>query len=238
MTAGAADWTAPETADGAGDAYDPVLRWLLFTGVVGFAAVMAWRYGLVRLVAESDRTRIVPLIGAIYAAGSLHNFKRALALSREAATTLALRGGRASYGAPPRGLFGDHLRALALKARPGARLDPTLLLRLLAERLSAGLELGALIGDILMKLGLLGTILGFILMLGPIAGIDADDPDAVRAAMRVMSEGMGIAMFTTLAGLVGALLLRAQYAMLEGATTRVFWDFVRLTETRAPPHHV
>jgi hypothetical protein len=237
MTAYVADRTAPETDDGSGAVYDPVLRWMLFTGVVAFAAVVAWRYGLVRLVAASDRTRIVPVIVGMYGLGSLHNLTRAVALSREAATVLALRERRVAYTAPP-GLFGEHLRALALKARPGARLDPTLLLRVLAERLSAGLGLGDLIGDILLKLGLLGTIVGFILMLGPIAGIDADDPDAVRAAMRVMSEGMGIAMFTTLAGLVGALLLRAQYAMLEAATNRVFWDFVRLTETRAPTEHV
>lgn len=236
MIAGTADWTTAETGDSVGGAYDPVLRWLLFTGIVTFAAVMAWRYGFVRLVAASDRTRIVPVIAAIYVGGSLHNLARALALSREAATGLALREGRLTAAA--RGLFGDHLRALALRARPGARLDQTVLLRLLADRLSVGLDLGALIGDSLMKLGLLGTIVGFILMLGPIAGLDADDPDAVRGAMRVMSEGMGIAMFTTLSGLVGALLLRAQYAMLEAATTKVFWDFVRLTETRAPPDYV
>ena len=234
MTAVAA--TAPPAADGG--AYDPVLRWLLFSGVVAFAAVLAWRYGLIRLVATSDRTRIVPVIAAVYLSGSLHNLTRAVALSREAAALEALRAGRATFDAPPPGLFGDHLRALAMKARPGARVDPTLLLRLLAERLSAGLAWGALLGDILMKLGLLGTIVGFVLMLGPISGLDADDPDAVRAAMRVMSEGMGVAMFTTLAGLIGALLLRAQYAMLEGATTQIFWDFVRLGETRAAPGHV
>lgn len=206
---------------------------MLFTGVAAFAAIMAWRYGIVRLVAASDRTRIVPVIVAIYVFGSLHNLACAAALSREAATAAALRWGRAASAAP--GLFGAHLRALTLTARPGARLDGTLLLRLLAERMSARLGLGVVIGDILMKLGLLGTIVGFILMLGPIAGLDADDPNAVQGAMRVMSEGMGIAMFTTLAGLVGALLLRAQYAMLEAATSQVFWDFVRLIETRAAP---
>ena len=205
-----------------------MLRWLLFNGVVVFATVLLWRYGLIRLVVASDRTHIAPVIAALYALTSLHNLARAFALSREAAALEVLRAGG---GAPP-GLFGDHIRALALKTRPGARLDPTLLLRLLAERLSGGLAFGALMGDILMKLGLLGTIVGFILMLGPIAGLDAEDDSAVRAAMGVMSQGMAVAMYTTLAGLVGALLLRAQYAMLEGATVSVFWDFVRLTETR------
>jgi len=199
-----------------------VLRWLLFTGVVVFASVLAWRYGFIRLVAASDRTHITPVIAVLYALTSLHNLSRAVALSREAAALEVLRAG----GVARAGLFGGHLQAL--RARRG---DPTPLLRLLADRLGAGLAFGALMGDILMKLGLLGTIVGFILMLGPIAGLDAQDDLAVRAAMSVMSQGMGVAMFTTLAGLVGALLLRAQYAMLEHATVTVFWDFVRLTET-------
>ncbi len=203
-----------------------MLRWLLFTGVTAFAGVLLWRYGLVRLVVISDRTHISLLIAALYLASCLHNLARAFGLSREAAAAEVLRAG----GAPPLGLFGDHIRALAAKFRPGARPDPSLLLRLLAERLGAGLAFGALMGDILMKLGLLGTIVGFILMLGPIAALDAQDDAAVRAAMGVMSQGMGVAMFTTLAGLVGALLLRAQYAMLEHAIVTTFWDFVRLTE--------
>ena len=204
------------------------MRWLLFTGIVVFAAVLLWRYGLVRLVVASDRTHIAPLIAVLYALTSLHSLARAIALSREAAALETLRMG----APPPAGLFGDHMRALAMKARPGVRLDPTLLLRVLAERLGAGLAFGALMGDILMKLGLLGTIVGFILMLGPIAGLDADNDAAVRGAMGVMSQGMAVAMYTTLAGLVGAMLLRAQYAMLESATVAVFWDFVRFAETR------
>ena len=185
--------------------------------------MLLWRYGLIRLVIVSDRTHITPIIGALYALTSLHNLAQAVALSREAE---ALEGLHEGGGAGP-GLFGGALAALL--ARRG---DPTLLLRLLAERLSAGLAFGALMGDILMKLGLLGTIIGFILMLGPVAGLDGDDWAAVRAAMGVMSQGMGVAMFTTLAGLVGALLLRAQYAMLESATVSTFWDFVRFVETR------
>lgn len=205
-----------------------MLHWLLFNGVVMFAAVALWRYGLIRLVVVADRTHIALLIGALYALASLHNLGCAFALAGEAEAAEALGAGLP----PPAGLFGDHVRALAMMARPGVRLDPTLLLRLLAERLSAGLAFGALMGDILMKLGLLGTIVGFILMLGPIGGLDAQDDAAVRAAMGVMSQGMGVAMYTTLAGLIGALLLRAQYGMLESATVTAFWDFVRFTQTR------
>jgi hypothetical protein len=51
-----------------------------------------------------------------------------------------------------------------------ARIDQTLLLRTLADRLRGSNGLGAFISDTLMKLGLLGTIIGFIIMLAPRTG--------------------------------------------------------------------
>jgi biopolymer transport protein ExbB/TolQ len=86
-----------------------------------------------------------------------------------------------------------------------------------------------------MKLGLLGTIIGFIIMLAPIATLDAADKAGMKLSMGLMSDGMAIAMYTTLAGLVGSILVRIQYYMLDAATQRVFSDAVTLTETRVIP---
>ena len=46
---------------------------------------------------------------------------------------------------------------------------------------------------------------------------------------------MAIAMYTTLAGLVGSILLKVQYYKLDAATARVFSQAVTLTETRVVP---
>jgi len=46
---------------------------------------------------------------------------------------------------------------------------------------------------------------------------------------------MAVAMYTTLAGLVGSILVRIQYYMLDAATQQVFSDAVTLTETRVTP---
>ena len=77
----------------------------------------------------------------------------------------------------PNGLIADHIRDLARKARTqgAGQLDQTLLLRSLADRLRGSNGLGAFASDTLIKLGLLGTIIGFIIMLAPIAGLDAAD---------------------------------------------------------------
>ena len=86
-----------------------------------------------------------------------------------------------------------------------------------------------------MKLGLLGTIIGFIIMLAPIAGLDVSDKSTMKSSMGLMSGGMAVAMYTTLAGLVGSILLKIQYYMLDNATAKVFSRAVTLTETRVVP---
>jgi biopolymer transport protein ExbB/TolQ len=81
-----------------------------------------------------------------------------------------------------------------------------------------------------MKLGLLGTIVGFILMLAPIAGLDAADRASIKSSMGLMSDGMAVAMYTTLSGLIGAVLLQTQYFLLDQSTSKVFALATDLTE--------
>jgi hypothetical protein len=230
----------------------PLLRWLIFTGATVFAGFLLWRYGLLAKMVASDRTYISSLVGALYIGASLHCLWRTVVVAREgeqerkAAAMIEAAGAGSTFledgvveglGPLPPGLIGAHIRDLALKARTqGARrLDQTLLLRSLADRLRGSNGFGGFASDTLMKLGLLGTIIGFIIMLAPIAGLDASDKTTMKASMGLMSDGMAVAMYTTLAGLVGSILLRIQYYMLDGATSAVFSRAVRLTETRVVP---
>jgi MotA/TolQ/ExbB proton channel family len=227
----------------------PLLRWLIFTGVCVFAFVLAWQYGLVRMMINGDKTYISIIIAVLYVASSLHCLLRTSTISREldkAHRVLRI----VSNGEPhlsvegsdvvtpdgaklPRGLVTEHIRNLLLKARLQGdehRLDQTLLLRGLADALRGPNQLGSYAGDALMKLGLLGTIIGFIMMLAPIAGLDAADRVSVRTSMGLMSDGMAVAMYTTLTGLIGSILVQTQYYMLDKATQRLFGIATNLTE--------
>jgi hypothetical protein len=235
----------PSEPSGAPPDWAPLLRWLVFTGFTVFAGLMLWRYGLLRLMLQSDRTYISSVISALYVGATLHCLYRTIAISREGererrtARALGQAGAEAVFAAEtlPEGLAGDHIRDLAEKARTqGARrLDQTLLLRGLADRLRGSNGFGNFASDSLMKLGLLGTIIGFIIMLAPIAGLDVSDKSVLKSSMGVMSDGMAVAMYTTLAGLVGSILLKLQYYMLDSATSGLFARIVRLTETRVVP---
>jgi hypothetical protein len=233
---------APSAADRA-----PLLRWMIFTGLTVFAAVLLWRYGLIRLMANSDRTYLSSLIALLYVGASAHCLWRTIIISRESdactRTANCIEAGGvdlAAVGGPtalPSGLISEHIHDLALKSRTQGtgRLDQTLLLRSLADRLRGSNGFGAFASDTLMKLGLLGTIIGFIIMLAPIAGLDASDKSIMKSSMGLMSDGMAVAMYTTLAGLIGSILLKIQYYMLDSATAKVFSRAVTLTETRVVP---
>jgi biopolymer transport protein ExbB/TolQ len=226
----------------------PLLRWLIFTGVCAFGFALLWRYGLFKLMLASDKTNISLIITLLYVATSIHCLWRTNTISKEldvarkveaivsagtnkftvaAKTVLADAGERL-----PPGAVTNHIRNLVLKSglQGRHRLDQTLLLRGLADQLRGPNTLGSFASDSLMKLGLLGTIIGFIMMLAPIAGLDAANQGALKSSMNLMSDGMAVAMYTTLSGLVGSILVKIQYHMLDGATARLFVFATDLTE--------
>lgn len=227
----------------------PLLRWMVFTGVTVFGFALAWHFGLIHLMLASDKTYISAIIGVLYIATCAHCFVRTAIISRELdaaqrVSALVSRGATGfrvvgqdvltSDGARlPPGQVANHIRNLILKAGLQGRhqrLDQTLLLRGFADSLRGPNQLGSFASDALMKLGLLGTIIGFILMLAPIAGLDSADRASVKSSMGLMSDGMAVAMYTTLSGLVGSILVQTQYYMLDEATAKLFSLATDLTE--------
>jgi MotA/TolQ/ExbB proton channel family len=225
---------------------DPVLSWMIFTSLTLLAFVLLWFYGLAQKAAASDPTHITLFIMLLYVAASLHCLWRCLAISRETRAERRLAASIVDSEQPLQrisrvaadGVVAAHIRSLMTKSElrgDERKFDQTLLLRVLAERLSGSNSLGAFASDLLMKLGLFGTIVGFIMMLAPIAGLNAEDQTAIKSSMSLMSEGMAVAMYTTLAGLIGSILVKIQYQLVETATNKLFVSAVALTEVHVVP---
>src|SRR5262249_36106408 len=62
---------------------DPLLPWLIFTGLSLFAFLVLWYFGLIEQMVASDRTYISSVIGLLYVASSLHCLWRIIVISRE-----------------------------------------------------------------------------------------------------------------------------------------------------------
>jgi hypothetical protein len=129
------------------------------------------------------------------------------------------------------------VRHLQQKAEIGGcgSTDQALLQDALEADLRGGQELGWFVAGLLLSLGLLGVVIGVILMLGPISGIVTTDESLITGVRAAMSGGVAVALYVTLAGLVGGMLLKLQCFVLDGAVRELVGRTTRLTEVFVLP---
>ena len=174
---------------------------VLLTAIV-FAFYLLFDLGLLNLIFESDKSKISILILFIYTAATLHWLFLAWRLDGEQ------KGD---------GIVSDFANASNSKTE----LERQNLLSILGDELSNRHALGHMISDVLLKLGLTGTVVGFILMLLPIGDMKDFDPQKIQPLLSSMSGGMAVALYTTLSGLVTSTILKFQYFLLDASISKL-----------------
>ena len=185
---------------------------LILLGLIFFGFFVLANTGLLQLALTADRSMISWVILALYSLAKLHWLFRAKALDRENTLCRSVEESRSSAA----DLDGSYV-ALALNTPAATVADRQHLLDTLGDELTNTHAAGHFVADLLLKLGLTGTVIGFILMLLPIGEIDQFDPSLMQQLLAAMSGGMAVALYTTLAGLVTSTLLKLQYYLLDSA---------------------
>tara|TARA_B100001093_G_scaffold500447_1_gene550915 strand:+ start:523 stop:1146 length:624 start_codon:yes stop_codon:yes gene_type:complete len=181
-----------------------LLRASLLMSLLFFAAFLVVDLGLLSLIIASDKSKISIIIISIYILATFHWFYNAFRLDKEISNLDKLKN--------------ETLISSFLKNdRNLDASDKKIELTLLEDELSNRHAIGYLSVDILLKLGLTGTVIGFILMLLPIGQIQDFDPQILQKLLSTMSGGMAVALYTTLTGLVTSILLKFQYFMLDSS---------------------
>jgi hypothetical protein len=234
-------------------AYTTLYQWLIFFGLVVFCLAVLWDRGLLQGLFAADPSYLSMLILTLCLVATLHAGWRARRLGQELCHTLRLQAeargssylfvwkddGVQSIGGRPSAasLAHEHLSFLALKARHGELL-PTqdLLLERLNHQIRAGHDSGWFVADLMLKLGLLGTVIGFIFMLGSVTELQQMDIRNLQQLLTQMSDGMKIALYTTLTGLIAGVLLGLQYQMLDRAADRLLALIIEISEVDLPRH--
>ncbi|MEM7404784.1 MAG: MotA/TolQ/ExbB proton channel family protein [Pseudomonadota bacterium] len=88
------------------------------------------------------------------------------------------------------------------------------------------------LADALVLLGLVGTVVGFIIALSGIEPNTALSVEKIGAVVSTLISGIGIALYTTLLGAVFHLWLGFNYRMLVGASVRLYGASVELGGSR------
>jgi biopolymer transport protein ExbB/TolQ len=201
------------------------LQCVILIGVIGFSLVIAGWLGLLERVLAADRSYLSPIILLIYGLASGQWLVRAWQLGAERRELVALTGAAPSV-ADIETLVGRlYAQSGSLTSRSTSKLIETV-----GDELMNRHALGHFASDALLRLGLLGTIVGFILMLLPLASIQEFDTAIMQQLLASMSGGMAVALYTTLAGLVTSTLLRFQYHLLDSCVAAVVTGLAHVAE--------
>jgi len=73
--------------------------------------------------------------------------------------------------------------------------------------------------EVVISLGMIGTVVGFIFMLyAAFSELNVDDPVKLQQSMMLMAKGMGTALLTTLVGLISSVLIKCQLIIAKNET--------------------
>ena len=184
------------------------LEWLTLVGLFVFATWLLGVKGVWALLMRADPTGITLVIIVIFVASTLWCGRRARELAREKRLLDEAVGAGARTSA--QGWAGDYWRALDLApADTGAPLD------LLLERTHGPHGTAWWVNGIQLKLGLLGKVIGFSILALEIGQIQNFDASQSQELLRSLTTGLGVALLTTMVGLVGNILLGLQLTRLD-----------------------
>lgn len=187
--------------------------WFLLISVMIFGAYVAWDLGVFRVIAALDQSYMASLIITLVLLASAHcgwhivHTSQRIQQSQRWLDTLSMNNTLESSYLQ---LF---LAEITSSSRTSESADDAIV-EIYADRLRAPAELGWFFVDLAVRLGLLGTIIGFILIFASLTDIKIDGGDDLKNLLIAMSGGMGTALLTTLTGLIGASLLSVQYLLL------------------------
>lgn len=87
----------------------------------------------------------------------------------------------------------------------------------LVEKIEHLIEVGWFASDLSLSIGMVGTVIGFIMMMTGFTSLDISNMTTVQEMIKGLGSGMSTALYTTLVGLVCSSLLKIQYFNLSQA---------------------
>ncbi|MGI9484300.1 MAG: MotA/TolQ/ExbB proton channel family protein [Geminicoccaceae bacterium] len=188
--------------------------------LVGFALLAAvWLQGWMDYVLGGDATSLVLVIVLVFLVG--------LALCgmnvRQVSAELDRIRAPEAY---PNARVSRYLKTIAGRDGQSRTLTASALKLKLASRIAVVRH----IAGSLVFLGLIGTVIGFMIALSGVNPEDAADISAIGPMVSTLIGGMSVALSTTLVGAVLNIWLMVNYRLLESGTLRLLTAIVELGE--------
>lgn len=195
--------------------------WMLVALASAFAMFVAWKSGGLAFVVINDSTYISEAILLFFWSTTLYCGRRAFRLSRELLAVQQFAGLplAADALAPAQASQTWSSQVLARHANPQD--ERAQWLESLEEKILGPHDVGWFITESLTKLGLLGTVVGFLIMLTALIGSNQLELSAMQMILRDMASGMGIKIIATVVGLLCNMVLALQWLLLDRCAQKI-----------------
>ncbi len=227
------------------------LLWLLMFSLIVFFGFVMIDQGYGEKVLEADRSYISFLITAVFLASSIycaiHIFKSCQNLIRAEKLIQSVKGNSTtlenSRDTEQESLVDDFINELSKiqktpeneKSENGIN-QANYIFEIYVDELRSPSEILGFIIDVLIRLGLIGTIIGFILMLQSFVSGPNPSAENIQDLLITMSSGMGTALYTTFAGLIASTLLGIQQILLNKNVEQIIASLIRLSDKQSLKH--
>ncbi len=188
----------------------PILRFALVNLVAfGFLGA-AYVNGYLHMIVAADQTGLSIAIFAVFLSGLAICGQKILQVSRELNAAW-------DYNPPATSIAAEYLEKLHGKAGDGRAVLAG------AMRLTQSHRIGVVrnVANSLVLLGLIGTVIGFIIALSGIDPQKASEFGSISPMVSTLIQGMSTALYTTLVGAVLNLWLMTNYHMLATNTVKL-----------------
>ncbi len=226
------------------------LVWFLMFNLIIFSGFVMVDQGYGEKVLNADRSYISFLIAAIFLGSSIycaiHIFKSCQYLIRAEMLIQSVKekGTNTAHTqkrdlSEQRSLVDDFITELAAtyktqendKSNNGIN-QANYIFEIYVDELRSPSEILGFIIDVLIRLGLIGTIIGFILMLQSFVSGPSPSAENIQELLITMSSGMGTALYTTFAGLIASTLLGVQQILLNKNVEKIIASLIRLSDKK------
>lgn len=216
---------------------EPILAlWASFAGLLLFAGYLLYEKGVWASLLSADPTYLTALIVILFVGATVWVGLRANQLAQEyehftqfeillidspSAAKDWLKRKQSSWA---------YEYFTAIQSKGQAWRDHSRLVDLLAEKTSAPHEMPWWINGVLLKLGLLGKVIGFSIMALQLGEMSSFDSGQTSAVLKTLTGGLGIALLTTMTGLTANILLGIQLMRLDRFADYVTAKAIKISE--------
>ncbi len=191
-------------------AYLLVYRFAIIN-IVGFALLgVAASQGLIGMLLEAERTRLSIVIFIVFLAGLGICANKVVKASRELNK-----------------VKGDDPE-VSSKAREFVGGRPDIMAEALKAKLFSRIEVVRQFASALVVLGLIGTVVGFIIALSGVTPEVTGDIASIKPMVSTLISGMSVALYTTLEGAIFGLWLTVNHRLLSTGTATLYSEILAL----------